>query len=151
MAIEWILLIYTIGVALVAVEPFLPTGGVLGVIGAIMATVGVIAGFRESPWLGMGQVLVGVVLALVTTKIFVKKVAHQDSQPAELAPEAEVAALSGRLGVAVSPLRPSGNAEFGGKRFSVVTRGEMIDMGDEVVCLEVQGNRIVVGRPKKPA
>jgi membrane-bound serine protease (ClpP class) len=52
----------------------------------------------------------------------------------------------GAEGEAVSPLRPSGIAHLNGKRYDVVTQGEMIDRGSRVKVIEVSGNRIVVKR-----
>lgn len=52
--------------------------------------------------------------------------------------------LCGRKGVAVSHLRPAGIARIQKKRVDVVTRGEMIEKGEAVVVINVQGNRIIV-------
>ena len=42
--------------------------------------------------------------------------------------------------------RPAGFAEIGGQRVDVVTRGENIEAGAVVKVLEVEGNRVVVGK-----
>jgi membrane-bound serine protease (ClpP class) len=52
--------------------------------------------------------------------------------------------LVGLQGKAVSELRPAGMAQFGDKRIDVVTRGEYIDKGAPIVVAETHGNRIVV-------
>lgn len=53
-------------------------------------------------------------------------------------------ALQGKRGVTLSPLRPAGFARIEGRKVDVVTRGEMIDEGVEVVVLDARANRVVV-------
>jgi membrane-bound serine protease (ClpP class) len=52
----------------------------------------------------------------------------------------------GKDGLAVSPLRPSGIADIAGERLDVVSDGEFIEAGAQVVVARVDGNRIVVRR-----
>ena len=52
--------------------------------------------------------------------------------------------LLGKEGDVATPLRPSGVARLEGKRYDVVTRGEMLRKGARVRVIEVSGNRVVV-------
>jgi membrane-bound serine protease (ClpP class) len=52
----------------------------------------------------------------------------------------------GKDGLAVSPLRPAGIADIAGERLDVVSDGEFIEAGAQVVVARVDGNRIVVRR-----
>lgn len=52
--------------------------------------------------------------------------------------------LKDQCGVAVTELRPSGIAEINGKRYSVVSEGEMINPSVEIIVKEVEGNNIIV-------
>ena len=52
----------------------------------------------------------------------------------------------GKCGTTVSPLRPSGIADVEGERVDVVSDGEFIEAGAEIVVSRVDGNRIVVRR-----
>ncbi len=52
----------------------------------------------------------------------------------------------GESGVAVSTLRPSGNARFGDTIVDVITRGEFIEPSSPVRVLSIEGSRIVVAR-----
>jgi membrane-bound serine protease (ClpP class) len=54
----------------------------------------------------------------------------------------------GKPGVAVSPLRPSGIADVEGERVDVVSDGEFIESGAQIVVTRVDGNRIVVRRQR---
>lgn len=61
------------------------------------------------------------------------------------APEGD-ARLLGRQGRAWSVLRPAGIAEIDGHRVDVVSEGELIEAGQPVEVIRVDGNRIVVKR-----
>lgn len=52
----------------------------------------------------------------------------------------------GESGVALSILRPSGNARFGDAIVDVITRGEFIEPSSPVRVLAIEGSRIVVAR-----
>jgi membrane-bound serine protease (ClpP class) len=56
----------------------------------------------------------------------------------------ETTALIGRRGVTQTQLRPAGTAVFDGERRQVVTRGDFLDAGQEIVIVEAHGNRIIV-------
>jgi len=52
----------------------------------------------------------------------------------------------GETGVALSTLRPSGNARFGEAIVDVITRGEFIEPASAIRVLAIEGSRIVVAR-----
>ena len=52
--------------------------------------------------------------------------------------------LIGKTGKATSALRPSGTVVIDGRKYSVVTGGEFLDAGSNVVVTRVEGNRIKV-------
>jgi membrane-bound serine protease (ClpP class) len=51
---------------------------------------------------------------------------------------------AGQKGNTISQLRPAGKASFGGQKFDVVSRGELIEANREIIVVVVEGNRIVV-------
>lgn len=57
--------------------------------------------------------------------------------------------LIGKRGVAVTPLRPSGWAQFEHSREDVVSDGELIASGTPVEVIYVEGSRVVVSRVKE--
>lgn len=63
---------------------------------------------------------------------------------------AELEQLRGRIGRAVSPLRPSGTVEFDGRRIDVLTEGILVDEGTWVRCIDVKAGRVVVRPVDKP-
>jgi membrane-bound ClpP family serine protease len=50
----------------------------------------------------------------------------------------------GRVGLAISDLRPSGIAIIDEQRLDVVTRGEYLEKQTEIIVIAVRGNQIVV-------
>lgn len=52
--------------------------------------------------------------------------------------------LVGQRGVATTPLRPAGKAQFGDTYLDVVAEGSYVEQGSPIEILEVQGNRVVV-------
>jgi membrane-bound serine protease (ClpP class) len=60
-----------------------------------------------------------------------------------------ISTLMGSLGVALSPLKPSGIAQIGGERVNVVTEGDFIDTGQKVRVVAVEGMRVLV-QPEEP-
>jgi membrane-bound ClpP family serine protease len=53
-------------------------------------------------------------------------------------------ALLGAIGVAVTPLRPSGKAQFGEQFLDVIAEGDYVAPGGRVQVVEIEGMRIVV-------
>jgi membrane-bound ClpP family serine protease len=52
--------------------------------------------------------------------------------------------LAGRHGKTVTRLNPSGKAKIDGEVFDVISRGQMIDKGEQVIVVEAVANRVVV-------
>jgi len=66
-------------------------------------------------------------------------------------PDAEPASLQGAVGVAVTDLRPGGVALLRGERVDVVTGGDYIMSGDQIVVVADEGYRRVVRRAESGA
>jgi membrane-bound serine protease (ClpP class) len=60
------------------------------------------------------------------------------------------AGLLGKTGHTSSALRPAGIAEFDGRRVDVVSEGEMVEAGQPIEVIRVDGNRIVVRQTNVP-
>lgn len=65
-------------------------------------------------------------------------------------PSAETPVQAGQKGISLSQLRPAGKAEFGGLRLDVVSGGELIEAGRQIIVEVVEGNRIVVREIPEP-
>jgi len=60
--------------------------------------------------------------------------------------EEMLSALTGKIGVTDSVLRPSGKAVFDGKVYAVEADGEFVEAGRGIIVTRVRGNRIIVRR-----
>ena len=149
------------GIILVLLETLLPSGGILGVLATASLIGAVILGFSQSPatgWVVLLAVLICVpILVLLGLKALPKTPFGRKMILAE--PQHDKGArgkagvddenfefLKGKNGITVTALRPSGIAEIDGKRFSVVSEGEMIEPSVEIFVKEVEGNSIIIGR-----
>ena len=159
------LLLAALGLVLLAVEIFvIPGFGVVGALG-ILALLGgltlslVGAGATtEVLMAAVSRIVMALVVALLAGLLllrffprlpFARKLvleADLGSGPAHgSAPETDQRWL-GKRGRASSVLRPAGIAEFDHARVDVVADGVMIDAGEAIEVIRVDGNRIVVRR-----
>ena len=163
------LVLFVIGVALLAIEIFIIPGfGITGITGISLIMLSIFMSMIEhypgTEWFELPPVQVGMAstdlgLALAMTLALGLMAAHflpktQAFQNLLLAAEldqahgvtasAPTAALLGAKGKAVTPLHPAGFGAINGKRLNVVARGTFIDSGTPIVVAETHGNRIVV-------
>ncbi|MEX2205627.1 MAG: NfeD family protein [Myxococcota bacterium] len=161
------LLLVGFGIVLLAFEVFVTPGfgiaGVLG-IGALLGGLGLSLVGTGATWRVMvealGQVAVSLLLAIgvalavlrVLPRLpFGRRLVLETGLSAvagyESAPEGDRRWL-GKRGVAASPLRPAGIAHLDGERVDVVSDGELIEAEEPIEVIRVDGNRIVVRRPR---
>lgn len=142
------------GIVLLLGEYFFATGGLLIVAAVLcfMAALGIIGIYGSLQELVAGSVAVALGVPLLTFGAVYswKRVFGGDPSPAaeasiaEMPEIAELDALRGRYGQALSPLRPSGVAEFDGRKIDVLTEGLMIDAGSWVKCVDVKPGKVIV-------
>lgn len=159
------------GVVLIAIELFLLPGfGVFGVLGVICLFGGLLGAMVPTGSSGMfpgsageNSVLYSAAILAVSTIIagvgafFITKnlrslpvfgrlvLAHQLGESAEVAEAAEsVGPAVGQVGRAITPLRPSGKAQFGDEILDVVAAGGFVDSGVPVRVVEAQAFKLTV-------
>lgn len=148
------LILFGIGIGLIALEFFIP-GGIAGVLGAV-AIVGSIIMAGGNP-ITMGiSVLIALAIATAGTVIMIKffgkklhllnKVVLMDMTDTESGYVSNVnrVELVGRIATTATVLRPSGAAELDGEKIDVVSEGSYIDKGKSVIIVKVEGSRVVV-------
>ena len=146
------LLIYLLGLALLFLELFIPSGGILGIAGSLCTIYGIIEIFGANAWIGVAVVIVTVGYVYMILKFWARRVtmsrtlAGSDSHT----PEASPIDLVGAEGVTQTVLRPAGFAVFNGQRFQVVTQGGFLSQHQKIRVVEVVGNRIVVTAVEEP-
>ena len=151
-----IILLFGLGLALVVAEVFIPSMGVLGMAAGLSLMTSIGMAFYEDP--GTGALLLVITAATVPViltfgiklfprtplgrKITARGFSFEDGRAVDRRDED----LAGARGVVEAQLRPAGIARIDGRRVDVVSRGEAIDAGTEVVVVEVSGNRVIVAR-----
>ncbi|KAA3608059.1 MAG: hypothetical protein DWQ01_13360 [Planctomycetota bacterium] len=150
------LILILIGFGLVLAEVFFPSLGVLSILAGISIIASVILAFQESNPFGIAILTVAVAGVPVTVflafRVFPRTpVGRRMVNPGfnwkaeeRAAVQHRAAQFVGRSGVAESPLRPAGIADFAGERLDVVTRGEHVDPGTRVRAVRFVANRLIV-------
>jgi membrane-bound serine protease (ClpP class) len=165
--LEWIA-VFLLGLTLVALELFVfpgtmalgLTGAVLMLVALVMAMVDIYPGMPaipsmeklELPLRDLFIAFVGGAAAVLVlsrwlpkTALYGKLVSQTASAMGTVA-ELEQTQQSriGRVGVAVSPLRPGGKAQFGNEIIDVISEGEMIEKGQRVKIVGHSGTAAMV-------
>jgi membrane-bound serine protease (ClpP class) len=162
---EWYLLaalmLSFLALVLLAIEFFLPTGGVSVVFAlAILAGAVVLVFLYGSLWEGLLTIL-AVSIALPVAGRFLFQGYKQLALDPKLAQSPAAEAVAGELGLprlqdlvdaygkTLSPMRPAGIVEIDGRRIDAMTEGRMLDVGVPVRCVGLRGTTILV-RPVDP-
>lgn len=145
------------GYVLLAMELFLPTGGLLGVLSIAAIGVGISFGFKSS--LMAGSLLLAATVAGIPvfvnsmtwlwprTRMGKKMTVHSDSAEdtvGGMASNMERNSLVGTFGVTATELRPSGMIDFEGKRVDGISEGIFIPEGERVLCVGTQSGYVLV-------
>lgn len=148
------IILLVIGIILIIVELFVP-GGIVGLIG-----VAAILGSLFMSGYDIGQMSISIsiafLVAVIASVILYRRIGldkgvfrHiilKESTSTELGYVSSTNRLEliGKEGVALTPLRPSGIAEFEGERIDVVSEGRFISKDSPVIVVKVEGARVVV-------
>lgn len=154
----WILLLVAVGLALVLLEVFVPSGGVLGLLAVLALGAGIVTAFVEQgAMVGMG--VLAAILAAVPMVLGLafrwfpatplgRRVLPPPPSPDEVLPDAAVRqrlrGLVGRRGRSVSELIPWGGVEIDGEPFEAMSEGGPIAGDEAIEVTGVQGRALVV-------
>lgn len=164
------ILLFLLGLVFLGIEVFVVPGlGFSGVAGAVLMFVGLLlvtlkhwpTGQQEWTDVGstFGTLSIGMALAVagaltltwslpnlpVLNRMVLKPPGEEvpPALPASLTNSGRFALL-GAIGVAVTPLRPSGKAQFGEQFLDVLAEGDYLAPGSRVQVIEIEGPRIIV-------
>ena len=146
----WSILLFVVGIGLFIAELFLPGFGLIGGLGVLCLMVDVVItarSFAQGMMLAGGISLLLFVLFLCGLRLASKgrlprRLVLQDKT--DFSSTQDLRALIGHVGLAATILRPAGCVDIEGRRYDVVSYGEFIEPGAQVVVLGVEGNRVVV-------
>ena len=152
-AIHLPIILQSIGILVIIAEIILPSGGILSILAAGVFGYSLYLVFTQlSASTGMAFVIADLILIPILAYVGIKFLAKSPvTLRTKLSRKNGVTAQSidqkdymGRLGLALTDLRPSGVARINQERIDVVTQGEYIEKQTPIVVIAVRGNQIVV-------
>lgn len=157
------LILLLTGLTVLFLELFIPSAGVLFAISMVCIVSSVVVAFFVHPMLGVALIATDLILACVLPGVVLKIWAKTPfgrrmflDAPAPLADNDldspaitstdgfDYMTLMGETGKTLTPLRPSGTTDFAGRRVDTVSEGVMIEKGELVRVVSVEGHRVVV-------
>ncbi len=154
------LILFAVGVVLLLAEIFLPSGGILVVFSLLFFAIGVGIILTQGTTLEAVVAITALSIGLPTAFFFIVAAwrrmsigmvpPDETTAPQAVPALAELETLKNRIGKTVSPMRPSGLVDFGGKRVDALTEGEMLDAGVWVRCVSVKSGKVIVRRLEAP-
>jgi len=156
--LAWSALLLLLGLLLVMVEVFIPSGGVLGFLSITSLVAGVILAFyHRGAEVGFLFLTVTAVALPVTLMMAFRwwpktpmgrRILLDVPKSDEVLPDSPerrwLRQMVGRVGVAKSLMLPSGAIEVDGHTIDALTEGTPIERGQRVRVIAVNGNRVVV-------
>jgi len=153
-----VIILFIIGILLVAVEILVP-GGLLGVLGGVALLAGVVTAFTQ---FGATGGMIATVLALVIGAVtlylefvflprskLARALSMSETVSGRSQPEiADRQAIIGREAVAVTTLAPSGYVEVEGRRYEASCQSGMANTGARLRVVDVDTFRLVVTQIK---
>lgn len=161
----WEIILFILGLALLALEIFVVPGvGILGVAG-ILLMIGSIffSMFSSGPdmTISMQRAIVQLSFTLLAAIAifamlfrFLPKSDHfrkltleaSNASGAGFVSSTNYAGLAGSAGESVTPLRPAGVVMINGQKYDVITDGDFIPKGERITVAQVEGSKIIVKR-----
>ena len=146
------------GLAAIIVEFFVPAAGLIGVLGLGSIIGGIVMAYlRYGTNVGaaflIGTVIVTPAVIALYFKLFPRSFVGRwlilrgeelPEQGFSSFTQSRYTELAGKNGSALTSLRPSGTALIDGSKQSVVTAGEFIERGEQIIVSKVEGSRIIV-------
>lgn len=160
----WIAALVAVGLGMILLEVFVPSGGVLGLLAVAALGAAVVTAFYELGALAGLVVLACVFVAVPIVLVLAfrwfpltplgRRVLPPAPEPDDVIPDAagrqRLRGLVGRFGHATSELLPWGHVDVDGARIEAVSEGGPIAQNTRIEVVGVQGRAVVVrsgGRP----
>ena len=168
LAENWEILVFIIGIVLLAVELFvIPGFGIFGILGIIGILTGLVLGmipnqnfdFEFVPAADLFAALLTVILSALGSVVLIfwltpkinkwgafRSVALADTQQRSEGYTSSFYSnsLLGKTGVVHSRLRPSGKVELDGEIYDAYSRGEFVDQGEKIIVISTEGTSLKV-------
>lgn len=157
-AIAYILIL--LGFLCLLAEVFVTTGGLFIVLAVVCEVVGIVMVFYYGDSFRGFIALAAVTLTMpifaalmfylwpktpMGKRLMLRRRAAESDTIGAMPEISELERLKGRIGKAVTPLRPSGAVEFDGRRVDTISsEGIFIDVGTWVRCTDVRAGKVLV-------
>ncbi len=169
-AAVWEIVLFIIGLALLAIEIFIIPGfGIVGITGIICCLLGILLSFQNfilpnnesevnelmqnifklTLSLGIDIIVIFVLIRFLPEGAPLRRLSMTTVQNVEDGYTVAIPSfqdLVGKTGLVVAQLRPVGRATIDGKSYDVESQGDFFDIGTPVRVVEIQANRIIVDR-----
>ncbi len=156
--VVWVAALFLIGIGVIVLEVFVPSGGVLGFVSVAAIIAAIATAFLE---LGVGAGTAMIALSVVVVPVVLglafrwfpetplgRRVLPAPPEPADVVPDApgrrRARDLVGQRGRTTSDLLPWGTVEVGSESLDGVSEGGPIDAGSEIIVVAAQGAAVVV-------
>jgi membrane-bound ClpP family serine protease len=146
-----------LGIVLLVAEIFLPSHGVLTVLALGSLAGGIYSAFHYSTTFGYAFLVLTLlflpIFAIVAIRLWPRTFVGRRVAPpnrefryteSPASGNGELVRLIGQTGVTLTPLRPVGQCDFGGRRVECHAESGMIDRDTRVVAIGVRGWALVV-------
>lgn len=160
----WVGALLLVGLAVMVLEVFVPSGGVLGLVSLVAIGAAIVMAFMEQG-AGFGMAVLAVAFAAVPAVLAMafrwfpdtplgRRVLPPPPAPEDVIPAADrrrrLRQLVGRSGRVVSELVPWGAVAVGDGQFEAVSETGPVAAGTEVEVVGVQGGALVVRAAARP-
>ncbi len=163
--VMWSVCLLVVAVALIVLELFIPSGGLLAFLAAVSVLASVVVAFTDGPRTGLIMLVVALVVVPAVLSSAVRWWPHtpigqliliaRPDDPDDVLPETEeyrgLTSLIGRVGRSKSKMLPSGAIVIDDRTYDAVSEGMAIDSGVAVKVVAVKTNRIIVRPTEQPA
>jgi membrane-bound ClpP family serine protease len=156
--VVWVAALFLVGIGVIVLEVFVPSGGVLGFVSVAAIIAAIATAFLE---LGVGAGTAMIALSVVVVPVILglafrwfpetplgRRVLPAPPEPADVVPDApgrrRARDLVGQRGRTTSDLLPWGTVEVGSESLDGVSEGGPIDAGSEIIVVAAQGAAVVV-------
>ena len=157
-ALMWSLVLLVVGVGLIVLEVFIPSGGVLSILAALAVIASVVVAFTGG-WVSGVIMLVTMMIVLplfisgmirwwphtpIGRMVVLNIPENEDDVLPDTAEYRALRSLVGRRGVAKTKMLPSGAVVVDGLVYDALSDGVAIEAGQPILVLAVRTNRVIV-------
>lgn len=146
-----IILLTLVGLVLIYLELiFIPGTTILGVLGLVLAGIGIYIAYERHGTTNGSIVLAASLLVTIVALVWSfrsnawSKFSLKEKSEGRVNQDYTEGLQIGGIGFAISDLKPIGKAEFNNKAYEVRSKGQLIESGSEVEIIKLSGNRIIV-------